>query len=400
MPATAYLAHAKRSPIGSFGGSLKPLRATETATQVGKALFADGGIKPEDVDLVIGGMVLQDMTESNPARILALNLGIPDKVPAYTVKMQCCSSLAALIQAAQSVALGEADVILVAGMESMSNAPHMVPGSRWGHRLEHAEFIDTLRECTLAGSKMWGDPWYMIDVAEHHAREDGVSRDEMDEYAVVSHTRALDAMAAGRLDDEIVAIEVPTRKGGTKRFDADESPRPEISKESLAGIAPVQEGGVITAGNAAPINDGSALALVCSEEGMAKLGRDPMARILMPGTALVGCDPHFMGYSCVDALNESLARAEMGVDDLDLIECNEGFAVQLLACRRMGGWDAARTNVDGGAVGIGHPVGMSGLRIAMHLAIALKQRGLKRGGATVPAGSGLGASVLLERVGA
>ena len=397
MPRNAYLANAKRSPVGSFGGSLKPMRATEVATQVGKALLADGGIAPDDVDLVIGGMVLQDMTESNPARILSLNLGIPDKVAAYTVNMQCCSSMAALIQAAQAVALEEADVVLVAGMESMSNAPHMVPGSRWGHRLEHAEFVDTLRECTLAGSKMWGDPWYMIDVAEHHAKHDGVSRDEMDEYAIISHQRALAAMDAGRLDDEIVPIDVPLRKGGTKRFERDENPRPNISIETLGVIAPVKDGGVITAGNAAPINDGSAVALVCSDKGMAKLGLDPLARIMMPGTALVGCDPHFMGYSCVDALNASLKSAEMSVDDLDLIECNEGFAVQLLACREMGGWDGERLNVDGGGVGIGHPVGMSGLRIAVHLANALKERGLKTGGATVPAGSGLGASVLLER---
>lgn len=397
MPRNAYIAHAKRSPIGGFGGGLRPLRATEIGHQVGTALFADGGIAPEDVDLVIGGMVLQDMTESNPARILALNLGIPDRVPAYTVNMQCCSSMAALIQAAQAVALEEAEVVLVAGLESMSNAPHMVPGSRWGHRLAHGEFIDTLRECTLAGSKMWNDPWYMIDVAEHHAERDGVGREEMDAYAVVSHERALEAMDAGRLDDEIVAIDVPGHRGGAVRFERDETPRPEISLETLAALPPVKAGGVITAGNAASINDGAALALVCSDKGLAKLGRDPMARMVMPGTALVGCDPHVMGYSCVDALNAALATAGKTVDDLDLIECNEGFAVQLLACRRMGGWPSERLNVDGGAVGIGHPVGMSGLRIAVHLANALNQRDLKTGGATVPAGSGLGAAVLLER---
>ena len=400
MTRNVYLAAGRRSPIGNFGGSLKPLRATEFGSQVGAALLAQTGVKADDIEQVIGGMVLQDMTESNPARIVSQRLGIPDKVPSFTINMQCCSSMAALIQSAQSVALGNADCVLALGLESMSNAPHMVPGSRWGHRLESAQFLDTLKECTLAGSGMWDDPWYMIDVAEHHAAEDGVSRDEMDEYAIISHQRALAAMDAGRLDDEIVSIEIPTRKGGSVRFDKDEAPRPDISMETLGGLRSVKEGGVITAGNAASINDGAAAVLVCSEEGLVKLGLEPLAKILMPGTALVGCDPHFMGYSCVDALNASLQAADMKVDDLDLIECNEGFAVQLLACREMGGWDSERLNVDGGSVGLGHPVGMSGLRIALHLANALQQRDLKVGGATVPAGSGLGASVLLERVAA
>jgi acetyl-CoA C-acetyltransferase len=305
--------------------------------------------------------------------------------------------MAALIQAAQTVALGEADCILVLGLESMSNAPHMVPGSRWGHRLGNGEFVDTLRECTLAGSRMWGDPWYMIDVAEHHAGQDQVSRREMDEYAIVSHTRALEAMDAGRLDGEIVPIEVPKRRGGSVRFERDETPRRDIDLETLTGLPSVIKDGVITAGNAASINDGAVAALVCSDKGLAKLGLDAMARVLMPGTAMVGCDPHFMGYSCVDALNAALAAAEKSVDELDLIECNEGFAVQLVACQRMGGWASERLNVDGGSVALGHPVGMSGLRIVVHLANALEQRDLKLGGATVPAGSGLGTAVLLER---
>lgn len=397
MVGQAYLVDGVRSPIGRFGGSLLPLRATEFATQVGEALLARTGVKPADVQRVIGGMVLQDMTESNPARIVAERLGIPHPVPAFTVNMQCCSSMAALILAAQQVALGEVDCVMAVGMESMSNAPHMVPGSRWGHRLGDGRFVDTLRECTLAGSGMWGDPWYMVDVAEHHAKHDQVSREDMDAYAVVSHSRALDAIDNGRLDGEVVPITVPGRKGKTVTFATDENPRRDISLETLAALPSVQDGGVITAGNAASINDGAAAAIICNEAGLARLGVDPLARILMPGTAMVGCDPHFMGYSCVDALNASLASAEMTVDDLDLIECNEGFAVQLLACERMGGWSRGRLNVDGGSVGLGHPVGMSGLRITIHLANALRQRDLKRGGATVPAGSGLGTAVLLER---
>lgn len=398
MTGKAFLAAGLRSPIGGFGGTLTPLRATEFGGQVVDALLDRYAVAPDAVQSVVGGMVLQDMTESNPARIVSERVGIPHSVPAYTINMQCCSGMVTLIHAAQQVALGEADVVLAVATESMSNAPHMVHGARWGFRNAHGEFIDSFKECTLAGSKMWGDPWYMVDVAEHHAKVDGVSRETMDEYAVESHRRAVDAIDGGRFRDEIVPIEVPGRKGSNFVFEEDEHPRRGISIEALAALRTVKEDGVITAGNAAGINDGAAAALICSEKGLAKLGLDPLARILLPGTALVGCDPHLMGYSCVDALNKALDSAEMDQDDLDLIECNEGFAVQLVACRDMAGWDSDRLNVDGGSVGLGHPVGMSGLRIAIHLARALEQRDLKRGGATVPAGSGLGAAVLLERV--
>ena len=398
MVGNAYLVDGARSPMGRFGGALRPLRATEFAAPVAAALLDRAGLRPGDVQRVIAGMVLQDMTESNPARIVAQRVGVPHDVPAFTVNMQCCSSMVALILAAQQVAQGEVDCVLVLGLESMSNAPHMVPGSRWGHRLAHGAFVDTLKECTLAGSKMWGDPWDMITVAENHAKVDGISRREMDEYAVVSHRRALEAMDAGRFDGEIVPIEVPHARKNVRLLERDEHPRRDISLEELADLEAVRPDGAITAGNAAGINDGAAAVLVCNEQGLTRLGLDPLAQILLPGTAMVGCDPHLMGYSCVQALDAALDAAGQRLDDLDLIECNEGFAVQLLACARKAGWPTDRLNVDGGSVGLGHPVGMSGLRIALHLAHALKQRDLKRGGATVPAGSGLGAAVILERV--
>ena len=395
---TAYLACGLRSPIGDFGGTLAGLRATDVATTVAAALLERNAVQASAVERVIAGMVLQDMSESNPARIVAKRIGVADAAPAFTVNMQCCSGMVALILAAQQVALGEVDCVLALGLDSMSNAPHVVRGARWGMRLNHGEFIDTLKECTLAGSKLWGDPWSMIDVAEHHAEIDGVSREEMDEFAVVSHTRALEAIDGGRLRDEIAPIEVPQRKGDALRFEEDEHPRRDIDLDALAHLRPVKAGGVITAGNASSMNDGAAAALVCNERGLARLGLEPLARILMPGTAMVGCDPSLMGYSCVEALNAALLAAEKGLDELDLIECNEGFAVQLLACERIGQWPRERLNVDGGAVGLGHPVGMSGLRISLHLANALAQRDLKLGAATVPAGSGLGTAVLLERV--
>lgn len=398
MTRSAFLVAGARSPIGRFGGTLTPLRATEVASVVAGSLLARVAVPTAAVERVIAGMVLQDMTESNPARIVAQRIGVPVRVGAFTVNMQCCSGMLALILASQQVALGEVDLVLVLGLESMSNAPHMVHGARWGLRNAHAEFIDTFQECTLAGSKMWGDPWYMVDVAEHHAQVDGVSREAMDAYAIVSHRRAIDAIDAGRLADEIVSVEVPQAKGKPIVLDRDEHPRRGLTAGDLARLPAVRPGGVITAGNAAGINDGAAAALIASERGLAKLGLAPIARIVTEGMAIVGSDPHLMGYSCVEALNASLRSAEWTVDDLDLIECNEGFAVQLVACQRLGKWPLERLNVDGGSIALGHPVGMSGLRIVIHLAHALGQRDLKRGAATVPAGSGLGTAVLLERM--
>jgi acetyl-CoA C-acetyltransferase len=393
----AYLLDAARSPIGRYGGSLRPLRATEFGAQVAKGLLDRAGVEPTRVERVIAGMVLQDMTESNPARIVAQRIGLRDAVPAFTVNMQCCSGMVALILAAQQIALGEVDLILVLGLDSMSRAPHMLADARWGAGRAHVELTDTLVECTLAGSKMWGDPWDMIDVAEHHAAVDGVSRREMDEYTLVSHARALDAGEAGRLQGEIVAIDVPQARGGVRTFAADEHPRPDGSLAALSELPPVRAGGTITAGNAAGINDGAAAALVCSERLRSELAAAALARVRLPGTAMVGCDPHLMGYSAVHALDAAVAAAGTRVDELDLIECNEGFAVQLVACQRLGKWPEDRLNVDGGSLGFGHPVGMSGLRIALHLAHALGQRDLRRGAATVPAGSGLGAALVLER---
>ncbi len=398
--AAPFLIDGMRSPIGDFGGSLRPLRATEFGSTVASALLERTGVRPADVDCVIAGMVLQDMTESNPARIVGKRIGVPDTVPAFTVNMQCASGMLAVILAAQQVALGQTDCVLALGLESMSNAPHMVAGARWGLRMSHSEFTDSLKECTLAGSSMWGDPHDMIDVAEHHAKVDGITREEMDEYTLTSHNQAIEAIDAGRLSDEIVPIDVPQRRGGVVRFDVDEHPRRDISMQTLSSLAPVRPGGTITAGNASTISDGAAAALVCNEKGLRRAAADPIARIAMPGTAMVGCEPALMGYSAVEAASSAIAAADLTLDMVDLIECNEGFAVQGVACQRMGKWPTERLNVDGGSLGLGHPVGMSGLRIVIHIARALQQRGLRHGCATVPAGSGLGSAVVLERVAA
>ena len=391
-----YLVDGLRSPIGRFGGALAPLRATEFASPVVTGLLTRTGVPAAEVGQVIGGMVLQDMTESNPARIVAQRAGIPDSVPAFTLNMQCTSGMTALILAARQVAMGAAGCVLALGLESMSNAPYMVQGARWGLRLGDDRFIDSLQECKLAGSGMWGDPWDMIAVAEHHAEVDEVSRQEMDEYAVMSHQRAVAAMRAGRLADEIVPVEVPGKRGPVL-VSEDENPRADVTVERLAAMAPVRPGGTITPGNSSAHNDGAAAALICDAATVARLGLEPIARIVVPGLAMVGCDPHLMGYSCVLSAEAALAGAELGLDSIDLIECNEGFAVQMVACERKAKWPRDRLNADGGSVGFGHPVGMSGLRIVVHLAKALQQRDLRHGLATVPAGSGLGTAVVLRR---
>lgn len=395
--AKVYLIDGARTPIGRFGGSLRALTGTDLATAAARGLLERSGVSASEIDHVVGGSVLHNMTESNAARIVSQRIGVPDSAPAFTLNMQCASGMAAFIKAAQAVALGDSDVALALGQESMSNAQYTVDGARWGLRLQHGQFTDALKECTLAGSHQWGEPWYMIDVAEHHAVVDGVSREDMDAYAVQSHLKAADARAAGRLAPEIVPVEVPG-KGGPSVVAEDEHIRADATVEGLGRLQPVKPGGVITAGNASGINDGGAAALLCTPEAADRLGVDPLAELEVSHTALVGCNPYLMGYSAVEALNKALERAKLEVADLDLIECNEGFGVQGVACERLGGWPSDRVNVDGGSIGLGHPVGMSGLRIVVHLAHLLRARGLERGAATVPAGSGLGAAVVLNAV--
>ena len=395
--AKIYLIDGARTPIGRFGGSFRSLTGTDLATTAARGLFERTGISPSEVDHVVGGSVLQNMTESNAARIVSQRIGVPDSAPAYTLTMQCASGMAAFIKAAQAIALGDSEVALALGQESMSGAGYTVDGARWGLRLKHGQFTDSLKECTLAGSHQWGEPWYMMDVAENHAKVDQVSREDMDAYAARSHQKAAEARADGRLAGEIIPVEVSGRDG-THLVSEDEHIRPDATAESLSKLAPIREGGVIMAGNASGISDGGAAALLCSPEAAARLGVEPLAEFDVSHSSLAGCDPYLMGYSAVVSLNKALERAKLSINDLDLIECNEGFGVQGVACERLGGWPSERVNLDGGSIGLGHPVGMSGLRIVVHLAHALRQRNLTRGAATVPAGSGLGAAVILESV--
>lgn len=390
-----YIGYGLRSPIGKYGGGLASLRATEIASAVADAVLKRTGMPPTAVNRIVAGVVLQDMTESNPARIVAQRIGLPDTAPGFTVNMQCASGMVALILAANQVALGQVDSALVVGMESMSSAPYMVNGARFGLRGGHTRFIDSLEECKLAGSSMWGDPWNMIDVAENHVRVDGINREQADEYALLSHARTIEAIDGGRLEAEIAPIEI-IKRGETIQMTSDEAPRRNLTMAQLAALPPVREGGSVTAGNASGHNDGAAVVLIGTRHALAAHGVEPLARINLHGAAIVGCDPRLMGYSAVDAVNAALLGSDLSIDDIDLIECNEGFAVQMVACAREGKWPSGRLNVDGGSIALGHPVGMSGLRIVLHLAHALRQRSLRNGLATVPAGSGLGSALLIE----
>jgi acetyl-CoA C-acetyltransferase len=394
----AYLLDGARTPIGRFGGALKPMRAVQFAAVLVEQLLERAGVPASSIERVIAGRVIQEMTESNPARVVARLAGVPDRAAAFTLNMQCCSGMAAFLQAAQAVQVGEADCVLALGLESLSNAPYVCADMRWGTRRGAGRLVDLLEESSFAGSKLWGAPMTMIDVAEHHVEVDGIGRDEMDEYAALCHSRAVTATTEGRLESEIIPIDVPARHGGSNRFERDEQPRPDTSADKLASLKPVREGGSVTAGNAASVNDGAAAAIVCSERMLDELDAQPLARVTPNGTAMVGCDPQLMGYSAVESVNTALARAGLELDQIDLIECNEGFAVQLLADARIGGWPIDRLNLDGGSLALGHPVGMSGMRIVVHLAHALRNRDLERGVGAVPAGSGLGTAVVLEAV--
>jgi acetyl-CoA C-acetyltransferase len=392
----AYLLDGARSPIAKFGGALKPLRAVEFASVVVRSLLQRAAVQASLVERVYAGRVIQEMTESNPARVVGRCVGVPDTAAALTINMQCCSGMAAFIEATNAVRLGELDCALVIGLESLTNAGHVIRDLRWGTRLGGAQIVDLLQESSYAGSRIWGQPMTMAEVAEHHTQVDGITRQEMEEYTVLCHKRTVEAARAGRYDAEIIPIPVPARGGRTIDFVADEHPRADCSLEGLAGLPPLWPNGLVTAGTSAGLNDGAAAALVCSDRFIVEHGLKPLAKIADRGTAMVGCDPALMGYSAVNAVNAVLTRAERRLDAMDLIECNEGFAAQIVADAKIGGWSLEKLNVDGGSLALGHPVGMSGLRLVVHLGHALRIRGLRQGVAAVPAGSGLGTAVILD----
>ncbi|QIB28040.1 acetyl-CoA C-acetyltransferase [Caloranaerobacter azorensis] len=384
---------AARTPIGSFGGSLSKLSAVDLGVAAAKEAIKRAGIKEEMIDEVIVGNVLSAGLGQNPARQIAINAGLPDTIPAMTINKVCGSGLRSVSMAAQFIMLGDADIILAGGTESMSNAPYIVPKARWGLRMGHSELIDTMIQDGLTDIF---NNYHMGITAENIAEKWNISREEQDEFALQSQLKAERAQKEGKFKDEIVPVEVPQRKGEPIIVDTDEYPRHGTTIEKLAKLKPAfKKDGTVTAGNASGINDGAAMLIVMAKEKAEELGIEPLVTIKSYASAAL--DPKIMGYGPVPATKKALERAGLKVEDLDLIEANEAFAAQSIAVMRDLGLDPEKVNVNGGAIALGHPIGASGARILVTLIYEMIRRKSKYGLATLCIGGGQGAAVVVER---
>lgn len=389
----AVIISAVRTAIGTYGGALRDVRPVTLGGQIVSASLSQAGMAPADVDEVILGMIYQGGQGPNPARQAAVHAGLPYSVPAMTVNKLCGSGLKAVALAASAVRAGEADAIVAGGMESMSGVVYGLAGSRWGERMGHSQVTDLM---IMDG--LW-DCFYdchMGITAENLAAEYSVSRQEQDRYAVRSQERYAAAKAQGRFADEIVAVDIPQRKGTPTVFDVDEHPRQDVSLEGLTKLRPAfDEEGTVTAGNASGLNDGAAALTVLSEAESEARNIEPLARVV--DAMSVGVDPRVMGIGPAPAIEGLLQRNGLSLVDIDLLEVNEAFAAQVLAVGRRLDWDAERVNVNGGAIALGHPVGASGARIAVTLLHEMRRRDARRGIAALCIGGGMGIAVLFER---
>jgi acetyl-CoA C-acetyltransferase len=390
----AVIVSALRSPVGSFGKSLTPVSAVQLGVTVLKETLRRIELKPEEIDEIILGNVLQGGQGQNPARQVGINAGIPKEVPAFTVNKVCASGLKSVFLAAQAIAAGDAEVVVAGGIENMSQAPFALPGARWGQRMGDGKFVDLM---ILDG--LWDafNGYHMGNTAENVSERFGVSRQEQDELACASQQKAEAAIKSGRFKDEIIPIPIPQKKGQTTLFDTDEHPRFGTTMEALAKLKPAfKPDGTVTAGNASGINDGAAIIMVMSERKAASLGLKPMA--IIQGYASGGVDPAVMGIGPIRASQKALAKAGWTPNDLDLIEANEAFAAQAIVVNRELGWDLKKVNVNGGAVALGHPIGASGARILTTLLHEMQKRDARKGLATLCIGGGQGSAIAVERV--
>ena len=383
---------AVRTAIGKFGGSLTPLSAPQMGAIVIKEALNRAGVKPELVDEVIMGNVLQAGLGQNPARQAAIFAGMPVEVPAFTVNKVCGSGLKCVELAAQSILAGDNDIVVAGGMESMSNAPFTVPGkARWGLKMGDQKMIDV-----MIRDGLWDafNDYHMGITSENVAEKFGVTREDQDEVAARSQARAIEAIKSGAFKEEIVPVTIKTKKG-EKVFDTDEFPREGTTMEVLAKLRPAfKKGGPVTAGNASGLNDGAAALVLMTAEKAAELGLKPMAKIVSYASA--GVDPAIMGIGPIPASRKALAKAGLEVKDLDLVEANEAFAAQTVEVGRELQLDWDKTNVNGGAIALGHPIGASGARILVTLLYALKHRNKKLGLATLCIGGGMGTATVVE----
>ena len=392
MARKVVIASACRTPIGKFGGTLKDVPATELGTIVIKEAMKRAGVKPEQIDEVYMGNVIQAGNGQNPARQSAVNAGIPVEVPATTINVLCGSGLHCINLAAKLIGMGDADIIVAGGMENMDKAPYLLYNARFGYRMNAAQMDDSMIRDAL--SDAFGG-YHMGITAENIAEEWHLTREELDEFSAWSQDKAEKAITSGRFKDEIVPVTIHGKKGDTI-FDTDESNRPGTTKESLAKLKPAfKKDGVVTAGNSSGINDAAAAVIVMSEEKAKELGITPMATWI--GGELAGVEPRIMGIGPVAATRKVMKKTGWSVDDLDLIEANEAFAAQSVAVAHDLGFNKEILNVNGGAIALGHPVGCSGTRILVSLLYEMQKRDAKKGLATLCVGGGMGCAALVER---
>lgn len=383
---------ATRTPIGRFQGGLSTVPAHDLSAQLIRAVLQSTGVAAEQIDEVILGQILTAGAGQNPARQAAVNAGLPYEVPSMSLNKLCGSGLKAVHLAAQAIALGDADLVLAGGQESMSLAPFVVHKARTGLGLGHAMMDDTLLRDGLTDAF---HNYHMGITAENLAERYGITREQQDAFAVESQRKAVAAMEAGRFKDEITPIDVPQRKGDPVRVEADEQPRAQTTLESLAKLRPAfKKEGTVTAGNASTINDGAAVLLLASAEKAKELGLPVLAWIR--GWASTGVDPAIMGIGPVSASRKVLKKVGWELDQLDLIEANEAFAAQSLAVAKDLQWDMNKVNVNGGAIALGHPIGASGARVLVTLVHEMLRRGAQKGLATLCIGGGQGVAIAIE----
>ncbi|HEY7574263.1 MAG TPA: thiolase family protein [Thermoanaerobaculia bacterium] len=388
-----YVLSAVRTPIGRFGGSFAAMSAADLGTAAAKAAISRSGLPADAVTETVFGHARQAGGGPNTARQVSHRAGVPDRVPAYTVNKACASSLKAITLAALSISAGENEVVLAGGTECMSATPYLLPRARFGNRMGHMELVDGMHRdgflCPLCGQLMG-------ETAENLVRELSIPRAEQDAYAAESQRRAGAAWESGKFADEIVPVEVEGRKGTTV-VEKDEHPRPDTTVASLASLPPVfdPKAGTVHAGNSSGITDGAAALILASEAAVARSGATPLARVAAWTSA--GVDPARMGIGPVPAMEALLGKTGLSAADIDLIELNEAFAAQVLACARLFPFDLSRVNVNGGAIALGHPIGATGARITTTLLHEMRRSGARRGVATLCVSGGMGMAVLFER---
>lgn len=384
---------AVRTPVGSFGGVFKNVSAIDLGVVAVKEAIRQAGIKPEDVNDVYMGCILQAGLGQGVARQVSINAGIPVSVPATTINMLCGSGLRTVSLAAQTIMTGDNDIVVVGGTENMSRSPYVLNNARFGSRMGNDTMVDSMIEDALTDAF---NNYHMGVTAENVAEKYGITREEQDIFAASSQNKAEKAMAEGKFKDEIVPVIIPQRKGDPVVVDTDEYPKKNVTAEGLGKLRPAfKKDGTVTAGNASGINDGAAALVVMSKEKADELGLTPLATIVSYGNG--GVDPSIMGVGPVPATKNALSKTDLTIADMDLIEANEAFAAQALAVGKELEWDASKVNVNGGAIALGHPVGASGARILVTLLHEMKRRNSTYGLATLCIGGGMGTSVIVKR---